>query len=298
MSAMPMTPHANDAQFAHCRNCGFELASVPHAKYCPECGQETDPRPPTFREFVNHFFGNYIAVKGSLVQTLWRLVSRPGTLTVDYLEGRKRRYILPLRLYITVSVVAFLIFGLLASYSASQIETNTKPEELTQGNVLSFGDGAKATFKDGQVECSGLPQMLCDRLKRKFNRKEALRDLVHTVPERMVRYWAYAMFALVPLFAALMKLVHWRRTMTYGEHVVFALHLHAFWILAILLSLAHQWIATIVSFAIPIYAILAMRRVYKGRWFPTILRALAVAVVYIALAVVAVGIVAIIALLV
>jgi Protein of unknown function (DUF3667) len=285
------------AALKSCRNCGYDLSCVTNAKYCPECGQETDPSPPTFREFVNHFFGNYIAVKGSFVQTLWRLISRPGALTVDYLEGRKRRYMLPLRLYLTVSVIAFLIFGLLANQGIVNVEANLKTEDFSRGNVLMFGDGHTAKFKDGKIECEGLPDFLCDRIKAKFSRKEALREIVHTLPERMIRYWAYAMFVLVPLFAWLMKIAYWRREMTYGEHVVFALHLHAFWILAILLAQSHDVVMTIASFAIPIYAILAMRRVYKGRWIGTLLRAPLVAIVYTVLAVVAVGIVAVIALL-
>ncbi len=279
-----------------CRNCGHNYSATPAAKYCPECGQDTDPTPPTFREFVNHFLGNYIAVKGGFPQTLWRLISKPGALTVDYWEGRKRRYTLPLRLYLTISVIAFLIFGVLTHQSVEQAIADVKPEEFTQGNFISFGDKAKATIKDGEVKCDGLPEFVCDRLTKRFGRKEALREVVSTLPERMVRYWAYAMFALVPLYAGLLKLAYLGRKRTFGEHMVFALHLHTFWILAILLSLSHEWAAAIVTFAVPAYALLAMRRVYRGRWLPLILRAIAISFAYFVCATIAVGIVAMIAL--
>jgi hypothetical protein len=310
-----------------CRNCDHDLSTLPLAKYCPECGQETSLAPPTLREFVNHFFGNYIAVKGGFVQTLWRLVTRPGALTVDYLQGRKRRYMLPFRLYLTISVISFLIFGALASQSTrdggielnlgagdktAKVESgelknaqNDAPKtlqdielkDIKKARVLSFGDDSYIEFDEGKLTCHNVPDWACTRAKTKFGSKEAFRILIETLPERIIRYWAYAMFALVPIFAALLKLVYVRRRMTYGSHVVFALHLHAFWLLAILVSFVHEWAAVVATFAIPIYAVLALRRVYSGGWIKTLAKAALISLVYVVVAVIAVGIVAVVALL-
>jgi hypothetical protein len=171
-----------------CRNCGFDLLSVPSAKYCPECGQETDSSPPTFREFVRHFFGNYIAVKGSLVQTIWRLISRPGVLTRDYLDGRKRAYMLPLRLYLTVSVVCFLIFGLLVNLGATQADSAIKTEDFKDAAVLNFGDSSYVKFENNTATCKNVPDWLCERAKKKFATPEARKALVISLPDRMLRY--------------------------------------------------------------------------------------------------------------
>ncbi len=294
-------PSVRDKSEPGCRNCGYDLSSLPNAKFCPACGQETSRAPPTFNEFVHHFFGNYIAVKGSFIQTLWRLISRPGALTKDYLEGRKRAYILPLRLYLTVSVISFLVFGILAGQSMQGLvnnEAKANPTAFEKGNVISFGDNNNITFEKGKIQCNNVPEWICARAKQKFGSAEALKHLIETLPERMVRYWAYAMFVLVPLFALFLKLVYVRRRMTYGSHIVFALHLHTFWLLAILASLAHQTLLAIVSFAIPVYATVAMRRVYGGGWIKTIIKALLVSFLYVFAAIIAVGFVAILALLV
>ncbi len=269
---------------------------MPRAKYCPDCGQETDTSPPTFGEFIHHFFGNYIAVKGSLVQTLWRLISRPGALTRDYLDGRKRAYMLPLRLYLTVSVVCFLIFGILVNLGAARVETATKSEDFKDVAVINFGDSSYVKFEKNEATCKNVPDWLCERAKKKFATPEARKALVTSLPDRMLRYWAYAMFALVPLFAALLKFVYVRRKMTYGSHVVFALHLHTFWLLVVLLATAHDWFSLFATFAIPIYTLLAMRRVYRGGWIKTIAKAAFVACVYVVLAGLAVAVVALVAL--
>jgi hypothetical protein len=310
-----------------CRNCGHDLSSLLEAKFCPACGQETDTSPPTLREFINHFFGNYIAVKGGFPQTLWRLISRPGALTKDYLEGRKRRYMLPFRLYLTISVISFLVFGILVSQGTRDsvikvdVDAETKSEnaatadasdapksaskrlkdvelkDIGTGRFSFVGDENYIEFKNGEISCHKVPAWLCDRAKTKFGSSEAFRNLMGTLPERIIRYWAYAMFALVPLFAALLKFVYVRRRMTYGSHVVFALHLHAFWLLAILFSFAHEWATAIATFAVPIYAVLAMRHVYGGGWMKTLLKAAFVSLAYVVVATIAVGVVAAIALL-
>ncbi|MBL8311432.1 MAG: DUF3667 domain-containing protein [Burkholderiales bacterium] len=95
---------AHGAPSRRCLNCG---ANAP-GRFCPECGQETDVRAPQFGEFVKHFTGNCIAVQSPLVQPLWTLVSKPGQLTIDYLAGRRRRHVLPLRLYLAVSFACSL----------------------------------------------------------------------------------------------------------------------------------------------------------------------------------------------
>jgi hypothetical protein len=69
--------------------------------------------------------------------------------------------------------------------------------------------------------------------------------------------------------------------MLYGEHVVFSLHMHSFWFLALLLfALLPESVADMALFALPVYGVWAMRHVYGGRWGPTLLRALFVSVLY------------------
>ena len=69
-----------------CRNCG-EQAPL---NFCPECGQETTPHPPTLGEFLHEFVGHYVALEGALWQTLKLLLTKPGRLTREYLEGRRQ----------------------------------------------------------------------------------------------------------------------------------------------------------------------------------------------------------------
>jgi len=60
----------------------------------------------------------------SLDSRLWRtlglLLFRPGRLTLDYLQGRRARYVAPLRLFIASSLIFFFVAALNTSFEAGE----------------------------------------------------------------------------------------------------------------------------------------------------------------------------------
>ncbi len=99
------------------------------------------------------------------------------------------------------------------------------------------------------------------------------------------------MFILLPLFALLLKLLYARRGWYYAEHVVFALHTHAFAFLVFALALAvvvadgvsmgaRSVTFSVVSVGLPLYFLLAMKRVYGQSWGKTLAKAGALGVAY------------------
>jgi hypothetical protein len=89
-----------------CANC----AATVSGNFCHECGQETVLHPPSTREFLHEFIGHYVALESKLWQTLKLLILKPGALTLEYMAGRRVRYIEPLRVYLTLSLVFFALF--------------------------------------------------------------------------------------------------------------------------------------------------------------------------------------------
>lgn len=87
-----------------CRNCG---AHAP-GHYCGNCGQETRVQLPTFTAFMREAAGRYVSMDGRFWRTMASLVARPGFLTLEYLRGRRKRYIRPARLFL---VLYLLLFG-------------------------------------------------------------------------------------------------------------------------------------------------------------------------------------------
>jgi Protein of unknown function (DUF3667) len=256
-----------------CLNCGHTLGS-PRPRFCPACGQETNIRPPRIGEFIQQFGGAYFATEGALWRTFKLLLFKPGELTRQYLAGRRKHFVLPLRLYLSVSVVVLLVMRLMAGNGMEagfQFDVDPGKDGY---NIIDFGDGMQAGMKDGQFFCRGYPAWVCKRLQRRLDvDPKGLQMQAAEMGERAIGNVGLAMFFILPLFAAGLKLAYLNRGMRYTEHLVFTLHLHAFWFVALLFMLGDlPWLNLAAGLAIPLYTWLAMRRVYRDRWWTLLLR--------------------------
>ncbi|MDH4052382.1 MAG: DUF3667 domain-containing protein [Rubrivivax sp.] len=263
---------------AACLNCGAAFG-VPRPRFCPDCGQETNLKPPTLGEFAKQFGGAYFATEGALWRTLKLLLLRPGELTRQYLAGRRRHYVLPLRLYLSISIVVLLLMRVLAT---NDLDGSIPVVQFDAGEAQNFqldlGFG-RAGMKDGEFYCEQLPAWTCTRLHRRLEMDP--QAMGRDVAERMLGNVGAAMFVLLPSFALWLRLAYWNRRLRYTEHLVFALHLHAFWFIALALMLPSvPWLTAVSAIAVPVYTMLALRRVFGGRWGPCVLRAAFVSMMY------------------
>jgi phosphatidylserine synthase len=101
-----------------CPNCGTALGD----RYCGHCGQKRpDPDDLTMRALVAHAADEVLSADSKLIGTLRTLVVAPGALTVDWREGRRARWIAPLRLYLVTSAVYYLtVFDLTRAQTTAQ----------------------------------------------------------------------------------------------------------------------------------------------------------------------------------
>ena len=287
-----------------CRNCGHPAP----LEFCPACGQETTLHPPTLVEFLHEFVGHYVALEGALWQTLRLLLTRPGRLTREYLDGRRRRYVLPLRLYLTCSFLFFLVVkltpqpgpdqtvvvGITGKRLGTVAELQAKADarrDAASNAVLVAASGAVAKHRPinerlRPIECGRYPERDCTWIESLVNNSGAgfsdhPQEVVQHMQAHIVAYAPYVVFLMLPVFAAIMKLTYWNRRMTYGEHVVFSMHVHAFWFLLFLVVwLAPETLAGLLQLVVPVYGTWAMHEAYGGRWWGTMLRAVFASAIY------------------
>ncbi|HEY5641946.1 MAG TPA: DUF3667 domain-containing protein [Woeseiaceae bacterium] len=88
-----------------CLNCGATLLG----QYCGNCGQRASSRLISIWELLRDAFGDLLDLDSRLWLTLKPLLIRPGRLTLDYLQGKRVRYMPPFRMYLVLSVVFFII---------------------------------------------------------------------------------------------------------------------------------------------------------------------------------------------
>ena len=258
-----------------CPNC-FHPFAGPRPRYCPECGQETQIKAPTVAELLQQFGGAYFATEGAFWRTMRLLLLQPGELTAQYLAGRRKHYVLPLRLFLSITLVMLLTMKVMGSLEYAAMDdpevTRALPERPSSMHIeLGFG---QAGLEDGKFYCHSLPTWLCKRIERRLD--VDTRSLVlqmQKVSERVASHAGTTAFVLLPGFAFGLWLLLRNRGLHYTEHLVFALHLHAFWFLWVaLMMLGSDLLVWAGLVMMPVYGLLALRRVYGGRWWVLLLR--------------------------
>jgi hypothetical protein len=282
MSAPPLLAVPAAVPIA-CPNCGesFGARGEYRRRFCPECGQETTVRAPTLGEFAQQFGGAYFAAEGALWRSLKLLVLKPGELTAQYLAGRRKYYVLPLRLYLTISLLVLLLVRVVASGPVTPKVGDTAEIARENRNITLEVVGTHAGMRNGVFYCDG-PDWVCRRIQRRLDvdPKKVLAE-VESIKDRFLGNLGGALFVLLPAFALWLKLAYANRRLRYTEHLVFALHAHAFWFVALLFTLPDWGLLTAAALlTVPIHTLKAMKRVYGGRLGPRLLRAGLVSALY------------------
>jgi hypothetical protein len=118
----------------NCTNCGAPLIGP----YCAMCGQERNsPRHPV-SVFIRGLFDEIVNFDGRGLRTAAALIARPGELSLAFQQGRRRRYIPALRLYLFVSVIFFLVLGATGLAIAQLQIVATPAATMTDASGRSF----------------------------------------------------------------------------------------------------------------------------------------------------------------
>lgn len=88
-----------------CKNCDTRLEGI----FCPQCGQkDVELQRPLF-ELLGEVLRETFDIDGRAARTIWTMFSKPGVLTARFLAGHRKQYTPPVRLYLVVSVLFFLV---------------------------------------------------------------------------------------------------------------------------------------------------------------------------------------------
>ena len=112
-----------------CLNCGADIQD----RYCSRCGQlNTEPKEP-FVHLIGHFLADVTHYDSQLITTLKDLVFKPGFLTREYMAGKRTSYLNPIRMYIFISAVFFLVI-----FSQKEEKNDPGDAAIPQSGVNSF----------------------------------------------------------------------------------------------------------------------------------------------------------------
>src|SRR5262249_47373911 len=88
-----------------CPNCGTPL----EGRFCAACGQKAAPLNPSLGEFAHDLFHELAHFDSKIVQSVRLLLTRPGFLSREHFDGRRTRYVSPIRLYLLFSLLYFAV---------------------------------------------------------------------------------------------------------------------------------------------------------------------------------------------
>jgi hypothetical protein len=347
-----------------CLNCGTELKGP----FCYYCGQPDKNLIRFFPALIRDLLEDLLDLDSRFIRTLKPLLLHPGRLTRDYLDGRRFRYVPPMRLYILTSMVFFILAALLAG-DAIDISTGTDGSDV---NLVLFSD--KDTKKeDIEAEAAEKVQEVFDEhglskeipgggtLGIKIDDKESTNTGDATAPDekpseedpitingvpwdretnpyilpfvpdfindwinneigespqkareieanprmivdKMFEVLPVAVFVMLPLVALLFKFWYLFARRYYVEHLIHALHNHAFLFLIFILTLlADSWanwqdpaetgtvseiaskLTIVLLWWIPLYLLISLKTVYQQSWKMTIAKFSLIGISYVVL---------------
>ena len=101
---------------AKCLNCGtpLDLSDI----YCSYCGQLNTTKSLSLKDFFGEFIGSIITYDSRFRYTIKDLLFRPGTITRNYADGQRLKYANPFRFFLSVSIIYFLVQGLITAYNS------------------------------------------------------------------------------------------------------------------------------------------------------------------------------------
>ena len=251
-----------------CANCGARLTG----EYCADCGQHSADVRVSVGTLARDFLNEHVGLDAKVPRTLWRLVRHPGALTSDYLAGRRARHVLPLKLYLSASVVFFLVLAVRgpgtfslgnAKFSATDSAAldSVRRESSARG---AGGDTASSRTATDTVRTasSSIGARIYRRAEQRVQGRsnEEITEFVlsgfrHNLPNMV--------FAMLPVFALIFYLLYFRSGRFYAEHLIFAFHFHAFVFVALtVMAFFPEVLQDVSLLVIAAYLFVAMRQVY------------------------------------
>lgn len=302
----PGKPHGDPAH-GDCPNCGAAL----HGDYCSKCGQPAHLHR-TLGHMIEEFLHGLLHFDTRAWRTLPMLVFRPGTLTREYIHGKRAKYISPLAMYLLVVFTMFAVFAFAGGSGSApagvggggvvQIGMGSDPslsppaaegvdsKPATAGAagefMQGFNDGAKAgeppqdifteikqAYEDGKIKVNTGFDFLDKKIKHKLENPELAFYKIQNAAYKFA-------FLLVPISLPLVWLLFfWKRGLTLFDHTVYILYsLSYVSLLFIVMSLLTAWPAVFeylmpwLILSIPVHAFFQLKGGYSLGWFSALWR--------------------------
>jgi len=235
-----------------CLNCEADLKG----KFCHACGQKViEDSERTFKHLVFQFFGSAFFLENNFLKNLWNLVARPGRLPLDFIEGRRKRWMPPFSLFLLINLFYFW-------YSPLSDLNLSLSEQM------------------GQPHHGRLAQHLVN--KKIKSESISFDEYAERYAQKSSGYANSLIVLQIPIFAFFLMLLFYKKRYFFIDHFMVSLYYFAFFLLAALViyrpfaffpNSKNYWIYLNILFdtAIMAYMAISIRVAYKSKWWASAL---------------------------
>lgn len=237
-----------------CLNCGTSVKGT----FCHQCGQPVrDNSDRSLASLLSEFFGNLFFLDNRILISARYLVSYPSRMTVEFLAGKRKKFIAPISLFLFFNLIYFFV-NPLSDYSLSFYD---------QVHSQPYSSWVKE-WVDHTLVQKGLDEHTYGLTYQKASDNISKSIMVINVP-------------MIAFFVFLISFKHRR---FYFDSLIFSFHFFSLFMLSWIML---DWVDTLINlllghersivskisfalftFGIPLlYAILGMKRFLKIQWY-------------------------------
>ncbi len=289
----------------HCLNCQQPLQDE---NFCPNCGQKNDGRRLTLSYVLSESVTNLFAFDGRFFRTLHTLFRFPGKVPREYIEGKRAKYMNPVRIYFLSSILLLSVIQIsegslnlaqinreendeataLADSLEETVADSLTTEEVTEHNAATDSSGmadkieAMTDFYEGNKDLSVEQALDSLHLKNNLYHRFLYAQSVKIIEfdqdefnEYLFSKLFWVLFLFLPILALLLKLLYVRRPFYYPEHLFFTFYLQS--VFFILMAFVMPWevndtLMVIVAVIFAAYLFMAMKKFYRQGTGKTLLK--------------------------
>jgi hypothetical protein len=239
-----------------CLNCGATV----ERKFCPECGQENLELNENFFHIAFHTVGDFFHYDSMFFRSIIPLFTKPGFLTKEYWNGRRVRYIHPVRMFFFVTIIFMIVTSIFYRHFKDKIIITETTTEITNPFKRKIDKYAPSV---------------------EFTEDNLVKDMAYKGMDKFFAYLKYISFFMLPIYALIFQVLYRREKSLYVNHLVYVLHLQSFAYILISLSLLIPFqfpdsiaiVRRVTLLVVLIYMTFSLRTLYHQAWPKTILKA-------------------------
>ncbi|MEH0158476.1 DUF3667 domain-containing protein [Limibacter armeniacum] len=267
----------------------------------------------SFRILCLDFIENLFSFDSKIGRSVIPFIFAPGKLTNEFLAGKRVKYVHPIRIYLACSILFFLLIGLsnrsthsvgveggLAEMQDSlekelaladtvtdlpmgikhKVDEELNPNLLLAVRLFMLSKEQRNLSDDAFLDSLGVQSPSYIKKTIFLQSRKAIEDNGVQLTHAVLNNIPQALFILLPLFGLLLGLFYYRLKRYYVEHLVFSIHLHAYfffwmiliWLVGYLPSSTSSWLYYGLFTMLCWYVFQMFRRVYKEKWSRSLMK--------------------------